>query len=166
YEHQSRMPEAPAPESVAALVEAWVKSQPPENTRWLRESPIEMLAIDPVDIARPVVKPPQQQVWLRARGEAGGDIPLNQCLIAYSSDYSLLGTSMRPHGVSWQSGVQTASLDHIIWFHRPTNFSRWHLYVQDSPSASGARGFNLGAIYRQDGTLVASTAQEGLIRKR
>ncbi len=166
YEHQSDMPETTPPETVAARVEAWVKSQPPENTRWLRESPIEMLAIDPVDMSRPVVKPPHQQVWLRARGNPGEDVAINQCLLAYSSDYSLLSTSMRPHGVSWQSGVQTASLDHIIWFHRPTNYSRWHLYVQDSPSASGARGFNRGALYREDGVLVASTAQEGLIRKR
>ena len=166
YEHQSEMPETVPPETVARQVEAWVKSQPAENTRWLRESPIEMAAIDPVDVSKPVVKPPHQQVWLRARGDPGDDVALNQCLLAYSSDYSLLGTAMRPHGVSWQSGVQTASLDHIIWFHRPTNYSRWHLYVQDSPSASGARGFNRGAIYREDGVLVASTAQEGLIRKR
>ena len=166
YEHQSEMPQTVRPETVKKQVEAWLEGQPPENTRWLRESPIEMLAIDPVDVAKPVAKPPHQQVWLRARGNIGDDIAINQCLLAYSSDYSLLGTAMRPHGVSWQSGVQTASLDHIIWFHRPTNYSKWHLYVQDSPSASGARGFNRGAIYRQDGVLVASTAQEGLIRKR
>jgi acyl-CoA thioesterase II len=166
YEHQSEMPEAPSPEEVGKLVDAWIKSQPEENTRWLRNLPIEMRAIDPVDVSKPVPKPPQQAVWLRARADVGDDIALNQALLAYASDYSLLGTAMRPHGVSWQSGVQTASLDHIIWFHRPTNFSHWHLYVQDSPSASGARGFNRGAIYRNDGTLVASTAQEGLIRKR
>jgi acyl-CoA thioesterase-2 len=167
YEHQSEMPTpAYSPEEVGKFVEAWIKSQPEENTRWLRNAPIEMRAIDPVDVSNPKPKPPQQMVWLRARSDAGDDIALNQAFLAYSSDYSLLGTAMRPHGVSWQSGVQTASLDHIIWFHRPTNFSEWHLYVQDSPSASGARGFNRGAIYRNDGTLVASTAQEGLIRKR
>ncbi|MFZ2030365.1 MAG: acyl-CoA thioesterase II [Vitreimonas sp.] len=166
YEHQSAMPETVAPEKVQPYVDAWIKSQPEENTRWLRDLPFDMLAIDPVDVSKPVVKPPHQQVWLRARSDPGDDIALNQCLLAYSSDYSLLGTAMRPHGVSWQSGVQTASLDHIIWFHRPTNYSKWHLYVQDSPSASGARGFNRGAIYREDGVLVASTAQEGLIRKR
>jgi len=166
YEHQSPMPETASPEAVGKLVEAWIKSQPEADTRWLRGLPIEMRAIDPVDVSRPVPKPPHQAVWLRARADAGGDVALNQALLAYASDYSLLGTAMRPHGVSWQSGVQTASLDHIIWFHRPTNFSHWHLYVQDSPSASGARGFNRGAIYREDGTLVASTAQEGLIRKR
>jgi acyl-CoA thioesterase-2 len=166
YEHQSEMPEAPSPEHIGKLIETWVKTQPEENTRWLRELPIEMRAIDPVDAAKPVVKPPHQMTWFRARADAGDDIALNQTLIAYASDYSLLGTAMRPHGVSWQSGVQTASLDHIIWFHRPTNFARWHLYVQDSPSASGARGFNRGALYREDGVLVASVAQEGLIRQR
>ena len=166
YEHQSSMPDTVPPETVRKYVDAWIKSQPEENTLWLRELPFEMLAIDPVDVSKPEVKPPHQEVWLRARGEPGDDIALNQCLLAYASDYSLLGTAMRPHGVSWLSGVQTASLDHIIWFHRPTNYARWHLYVQDSPSASGARGFNRGAIFREDGVLVASTAQEGLIRKR
>jgi acyl-CoA thioesterase-2 len=167
FEHQNEMPEpAFSPERMGELIEAWMKTTPEQATRWLRDLPIEMRAIDPVDVMKPVVKPPHQMVWLRARGDVGDDIAMNQALLAYSSDYSLLGTAMRPHGVSWQSGVQTASLDHIIWFHRPTNFSRWHLYVQDSPSASGARGFNRGAIYRDDGTLVASAAQEGLIRRR
>ncbi len=166
YEHQSLMPDTPSPEEIGKVVDAWIKSQPEENTRWWRNAPIEMRAIDPVDVSKPVPKPPHQSVWLRTRGDAGDDVAMNQALLAYASDYSLLGTAMRPHGVSWMSGVQTASLDHIIWFHRPTRFSAWHLYVQDSPSASGARGFNRGAIYRNDGTLVASTAQEGLIRKR
>ncbi|MBL8547750.1 MAG: acyl-CoA thioesterase II [Hyphomonadaceae bacterium] len=166
YEHQSEMPAAPSTDEVGRRVEEWLKTQPEENTRWLRNAPIEMRAIDPVDVLKPVPKPAHQSVWLRAREDAGDGVALNQALLAYASDYSLLGTAMRPHGVSWQSGVQTASLDHIIWFHRPTNFSNWHLYVQDSPSASGARGFNRGAIYNADGTLVASTAQEGLIRKR
>ncbi len=167
FEHQSDMPEAPfSADEMAKFVEAWIESQPEESTRWIRNLPIEMRAIDPVDVANPAVMPPHQMVWLRARKDMGDDVALNQCLLAYASDYSLLGTAMRPHGVSWQSGVQTASLDHIIWFHRPTNFSRWHLYVQDSPSASGARGFNRGALYREDGVLIASVAQEGLIRKR
>lgn len=166
YEHQSEMAAIASPDAALGDVEAMIARQPPEATAWLRHLPIEMRPIDPVDVTAPVVKPPHQQVWLRARSDVGEDIALNQALLAYASDYSLLGTAMRPHGVSWQSGVQTASLDHIVWFHRPTNFARWHLYVQDSPSASGARGFNRGAIYREDGVLVASTAQEGLIRQR
>lgn len=167
FEHQTEMPEpAFSAEQMGKHIEAWMKSAPEPATRWLRNLPIEMRAIDPVDPENPVTKPAHQMVWLRARADAGDDVALNQTLLAFASDYSLLGTGMRPHGVSWQSGVQTASLDHIIWFHRPTNFAEWHLYVQDSPSASGARGFNRGAIYRHDGTLVASVAQEGLIRKR
>jgi acyl-CoA thioesterase II len=167
YEHQSEMP-APkyTPDEVGKFIDEWMKTAPEQATRWLRDAPIDMRAIDPVDVMKPTVKPPHQMAWMRARTDVGDDVALNQTLIAFASDYSLLGTAMRPHGVSWQSGVQTASLDHIIWFHRPTNFSRWHLYVQDSPSASGARGFNRGALYREDGVLVASMAQEGLIRKR
>jgi acyl-CoA thioesterase-2 len=82
---------------------------------------------------------------------------------------SLLGTSVRPHGVGWgpAGGLMMASLDHAMWFHRPTDFNEWHLYHQESPSASGGRGFNLGYIYRaSDGALVASCAQEGLMRVR
>jgi acyl-CoA thioesterase-2 len=164
FDHQSALPIAPTPaETLARLMQS--KSHGEDAARWLRELPIEMRAVDPVDIKAPAPRPAEHQVWLRVRRDLGDDIVINQALLAYSSDYSLLGTAMRPHGVSWESGVQTASLDHIIWFHRPTNFSRWHLYVQDSPSASGARGFNRGAIFREDGVLVASTAQEGLIRK-
>lgn len=166
YEHQSEMPAAPSPDDALNDLKAMIARQPPEATAWFERSPIEMRPIDPVDVTAPAVKAPQQQVWLRSRADLGDSVALNQAVLAYASDYSLLGTAMRPHGVSWQSGVQTASLDHILWFHRPTNFSRWHLYVQDSPSASGARGFNRGAIYREDGVLVASAAQEGLIRKR
>ena len=166
YEHQSEMPASPSPEDALQDLKAMIARQPPEATAWFERSPIEMRPIDPVHVTAPVVKPPHQNVWLRARADLGDDVALNQALLAYASDYSLLGTAMRPHGVSWQSGVQTASLDHILWFHRPTNFSHWHLYVQDSPSASGARGFNRGAIYREDGVLVASAAQEGLIRQR
>jgi len=93
---------------------------------------------------------------------------MHQVILAYASDMSLLGTGIRPHGVNWQTpGMQTASLDHAMWFHRLTDFNEWHLYHQESPSASGGRGFNLGHIYRaSDGALVASCAQEGLMRQR
>ena len=169
FDHQSQMPQAPPPETVPDENARWretFKDDPEQLTRWVRDRPIEVRPVDPVNLLKPQPAPPGQLVWFRARADVGDDIGLNQALIAYASDFSLLGTAMRPHGVSWMSGVQTASLDHIIWFHRPTKISRWHLYVQDSPSASGARGFNRGAIYREDGVLVASTAQEGLIRAR
>jgi len=169
FDHQSEMPDAPPPESVADDIERWrvvYKDDPASTARWVRERPIEMRPINPVDLLAPKKLPPRHMVWFRARENCGDDVALNQTLLAYASDYSLLGTALLPHGVTWLSNVQTASLDHILWFHRPTNFARWHLYVQDSPSASGARGFNRGAIYRDDGVLVASAAQEGLLRKR
>lgn len=166
FEHQDAMPEAPAPDTLHDDIEKWRETfadNPAELFR-VRERPIEMRSAAPVNQRDPKPAPAKHLVWLRARENPGDDPALNQALLAYASDYSLLGTALRPHGVSWLKGVQTASLDHIIWFHRPTNFSRWHLYVQDSPSATGARGFNRGAIYREDGVLVASTAQEGLMR--
>ena len=94
------------------------------------------------------------------------DAAIHRALLAFVSDMSLLDTALLPHGKSIFSDVQVASLDHAMWFHRPFRADDWLLYVQDSPSASGARGFNRGAIYRRDGTLVASVAQEGLIRPR
>jgi acyl-CoA thioesterase-2 len=104
---------------------------------------------------------------MRANAAVGDDVVLNQAVIAYASDMSFLSTAMRPHGMGWQTpGLQTASLDHAIWFHRHSRFDEWHLYAQRSPSASGGRGFNLGEIYSLDGRLVASTAQEGLMRYR
>lgn len=169
YDHQSDMPDVAKPDTLAdevVTVAEELKDLPEAHRNWIRKRPIEMRPIDRQSLLNPTPKSSTQYVWLRAREDLGDDIALNQAMLAYASDYSLLGTAMRPHGASWMSGVQTASLDHILWFHRPTNFSRWHLYVQDSPSASGARGFNRGAIYREDGVLVASAAQEGLIRKR
>ena len=169
FDHQDAMPDAPKPDDVPDENERWkqtFKDQPEQLKRWVRNRPIEMRPIDPIDLLHPKPAPSQHMIWLRATRDVGDDTVMNQALLAYASDFSLLGTGLRPHGASWMSGVQTASLDHIIWFHRPTNFAKWHLYVQDSPSASGARGFNRGTVYREDGVLVASVAQEGLMRKR
>lgn len=168
FDHQDQMPDAPPPESAPEEHErlrAMFADQPEVAAKFI-ELPVEMRPIEPASLRDPKPAPTMHRVWIRARVDVGDDAVMNQALLAYASDFSLLGTAMRPHGVNWMSGVQTASLDHILWFHRPTNFSRWHLYVQDSPSASGARGFNLGRIYREDGVLVASAAQEGLIRPR
>ena len=105
------------------------------------------------------------------RSPEGGALPdapsIHQYLLAYASDFNFLGTSMQPHGASWlQPAMQVASLDHAMWFHRPFRFDEWLLYVIDSPSASGARGLVRGQFFTRDGHLVASTTQEGLIRKR
>lgn len=163
FDHQTPLPAAPSPdEALRALQDnaAFMK----QAQHWLDASPIEFRPIDPNDEANPVVKPAAQMSWMRARREVSEDRVMNQALLAYASDFSLLGTALRPHGVTWGDKLQTASLDHIIWFHRPVDFARWHLYVQDSPSASDARGFNRGTLFREDGVLVASTAQEGLMR--
>lgn len=170
-EHQGTMPEAPPPEQVAdereRLAERFAGAPEDIRQQMLRDRPIEMRPCDPVGFLTPVRRPPFENIWFRSRADFGDDVALNQAALAYASDMSLLSTSMRPHGVTWASGkVQSASLDHCVWFHRPTRFSEWHLYAQDSPSASGARGFNRGAVYRADGVLVASVAQEGLIRLR
>ena len=136
---------------------------------WLdRPRPLEMRTVGGrLDIAPPASGEPRQQLWFRAKDPIGADPRMHQVIMAYASDMSLLGTAVRPHGVNWRTpGFQSASLDHAMWFHRPTNFNEWHLYDQESPSASGGRGFNLGYIYRADGTLVASCAQEGLMRMR
>ncbi|MEO8812285.1 MAG: acyl-CoA thioesterase II [Caulobacteraceae bacterium] len=155
-EHQDPMPAVARPETL------------PEQPQWGdRPRPIEMKPVDLQDFTAPRVAPPIQNIWMRAKAPLGDSPVLNQALIAYASDMSFLSTSMRPHGLGWQTpGLQTASLDHAIWFHRPSSFNDWHLYAQKSPSASGARGMNLGEIYNIDGRLVASTAQEGLMRYR
>ncbi len=155
-EHQDPMPDVPRPEDL------------PEEQRWGDwPRPIDMRPIEAFDRARPGVRPAFQNIWMRAVAPLGDDVKINQAVIAYASDMSFLSTAMGPHGLGWQTpGLQTASLDHAIWFHRPSNFNDWHLYAQKSPSASGSRGFNLGEIYNLDGALVASTAQEGLMRYR
>jgi len=173
FEHQSEMPAAPGWDDVeddTAAQRRRLKDLPAEQRAWLdRPQPIEMRTVaGRFDVAKPEPREPVQQVWFRAKDAIGADPHMHQVILAYASDMSLLGTSVRPHGVSWQTpGFQSASLDHAMWFHQPTDFNEWHLYHQESPSASGGRGFNLGYIYRaSDGALVASCAQEGLMRLR
>ena len=155
-EHQDPMPDVPAPETLAA-----------EPGWGGRPRPIDMRAVDRRDWTNPGKAPPFQNIWMRAASPLGDDAVMNQAVIAYASDMSFMSTGMRPHGLGWQTpGLQTASLDHAVWFHRPSSFNDWHLYAQRSPSASGSRGFNLGELYNRDGRLVASMAQEGLMRYR
>jgi acyl-CoA thioesterase-2 len=105
-------------------------------------------------------------VWVRAVDPLPDDPALHRYLLAYASDFHLLGTAMQPHGVSWLTpGMQVASLDHAMWFHRPFRMDEWLLYVMESPSASGGRGLIRGRFFDRGGRLVASTAQEGLMRK-
>ena len=111
--------------------------------------------------------PPRQLLWFRAAAPLPDAPALHRCVLAYASDMSLLDTSLLPHGYNlFAPELQLASLDHAIWFHRPFRADEWLLYAQDSPSLSGSRGFNRGAIFRRDGVLAASVAQEGLVRLR
>ena len=137
----------------------------PEKHRadFLRKRPIELREVAPRDFFVPEVASDENQLWFRMEAAKGQGAPMQHCLLAYASDMNLLGSSLRPHGLTWFQGkVMTASLDHAMWFHAPIEVSDWHLY--DAPWTGGARGFNRGLIYAQDGRLVASTVQEGLMR--
>lgn len=168
-EHQIEMPKVPPPEELPSEDDfrAKIVDQIPEQYRdhFLRKRPIELRPVDRADIFAPQKRSPHQSVWVRATGELPDDVALHQCILAYASDMTLLDTSLLPHGIGWfDNRVQMASIDHAMWFHRSFRADQWLLYVQDSPSASGARGFNRGLIFSRDGKLVASVAQEGLMR--
>ena len=168
-EHQLSMPEVPQPEDIppAPPVPAEVMATlPPKVQRWLsRRGPFEFRHVYPRDELNPPKRPPFQQVWFRLSEPVGDSPELHRALLAYASDFQLLGTATYPHGISYyQPNVQMASLDHALWFHRPFRADDWLLYSIDSPSASGSRGLARGQIFDRQGRLVASTAQEGLIR--
>jgi acyl-CoA thioesterase-2 len=170
-EHQIDPPAVPPPEDLPSeddFRHQMADRIPPEyREHFLRKRPIELRPVDRGDIFRPQKRPPRQSVWVRAIGALPNEIALQQCVLAYASDMTLLDTALMPHGISWFSGkLQIASLDHAMWFHSRFRADDWLLYVQDSPSASGARGFNRGLIYTREGRLVASVAQEGLMRLR
>jgi acyl-CoA thioesterase II len=171
YEHAFEMPEAPDPESLPREDELRAKVAhrlPDEWRAWaMRPRPIETRLVAPRAYFAPEKRPPHEMLWIRATGALPDDPALHQCLLAYASDMSLLDTGMLPHGIGWfDNKVQLASLDHAMWFHRPFRVDDWLLYVQDSPSTSGARSFNRGTLFSRDGRLVASVAQEGLMRPR
>ncbi|GHE28302.1 acyl-CoA thioesterase [Vulcaniibacterium thermophilum] len=168
-EHQLSMPEVPMPEDIEpapAVPPEVLAKLPTKVQRWLsRKGPFEFRHVYPRDELNPPKRPPYQQVWFRLTERVGDAAELHRALLAYASDFHLLGTATFPHGISYyQPGVQMASLDHALWFHRPFRADDWLLYSIDSPSAQGARGLARGMIYDRNGRLVASTAQEGLIR--
>ncbi len=171
FDHQGNMPQVPAPEDLPSEQElkARMIAHLPENMRsyWERERPIEMR---PVDVSRYFSREPrpaEQYIWMRATGALPEDLPLHQCVLAYASDFSLLDTALIAHGkLMFDKDVQLASLDHALWLHRPFRADDWLLYAQDSPNSHGSRGFCRGSIYTRDGVLVASVAQEGLMRQR
>ena len=165
FEHQVPMDSVPPPEGLRNEEELRAEAGlAPESRRiW----PVEVKSCNPRPHGTSEILEPIDRCWIRARHSVGPEVPANQCALAYASDMTLLDASLRPHPVNWESGkLQVASLDHALWFHKHSDFSEWHLYVQNSPSASGGRGFNRGSIFTRDGVLVASAAQEALIRYR
>lgn len=169
-EHQSEAPDAPPPESLEPELERIrkVAHRMPEELREVltQDRPIDFRVVDPVDLFQPKVVPPIRMSWFRAQGRMPDDLLLHQAVLAYASDYGLLATALQPHALTIRTpGVQVASLDHALWFHRPFRVDEWLLYVKDSPAAAGARAFTRGSIYTRDGVLVASSAQEGLTRR-
>ena len=168
-EHQNSMPDVPPPESLRDLESHYrdVLDQLPAGARRMLEQkrPFEFRPVEPADHLRRDKSSPLKYMWFRAVGKLPDDEALHRCLLAYVSDFHLLDTALKPHGISMITPkLVLASVDHAMWFHRSVRVDDWLLYAIDSPSASGARGFARGSVFACDGRLVASAAQEGLMR--
>ncbi|MHA7880071.1 MAG: acyl-CoA thioesterase domain-containing protein [Saccharospirillum sp.] len=168
-EHQDAMPNVPGPELLEPELKLYRDhaDEIPGRVRDLftAERPIEYRIVEAQNPFRPRHGIAKRHMWIRANGTLPDDPAVHQSMLAYTTDYGFLETALMPHGISlMQPGLSIASLDHAIWFHRPFRLDDWLLYVADSPSASGARGFVRGQIFDRSGALVASTAQEGMIR--
>lgn len=169
WDYQHPMPEVDGPEGLESRLDRHVRHQDriPESRRaeFLRPRPIEIREVAPRDLFEPEPADDANHLWFRMPAAAGTDPQMQHILMAYASDMALLSSALRPHGLSWLQGkVNAASLDHAMWFHAPIQFEDWHLYSLDAPFSGRGRSFNRGAIYNRDGTLVASVAQEGLMR--
>ncbi len=170
-DHQIPMPrDVPEPETLPSQREllAQIDRIPPAVRKfWARERPLDIRPVNLEHYSSRDKLPPRQNVWIRLTGPVPDDAALRSVLLAYLSDMTLLDTSTFAHGRGlFDPDIQAASLDHAMWFHRAHPLDDWLLYAQDSPSTSGSRGFSRGALYARDGTLIASVAQEGLIRLR
>ena len=168
-EHQTSMPEVPAPEDIeprSPLPVAELNRLPVKLQRWMGiDGPFEFRQVWPRDERHPAKRPPIQHIWFKLISPISDAATLHRVLLAYASDFHLIGTATLPHGISYLTDhVQMASLDHALWFHRPFRVDEWLLYSFDSPTAQGGRGLARGQIFSRDGRLVASSAQEGLIR--
>jgi acyl-CoA thioesterase-2 len=170
-EHQRAMPEVPAPESLQPELDLIrdMADRIPEPVRAVltQDRPFDFRPVNPSDPFQPQVREPVRYVWFRAVAPLPDDRTIHQAVLAYASDYGLLPTALYPHGIAMRDRrLQIASLDHSLWLHRDFRADDWLLYAMDSPVAAGARGFVRGSVYTRSGTLVASVAQEGLMRVR
>jgi acyl-CoA thioesterase-2 len=168
-DHQVPMPEVAPPEGLPDLtaeVRKHLARMPAERRRfWSLERPFEFRSVEAIEAGEP--RPGVRHLWFRLVDRCPDDPVLHQCLLAYMSDYHLLETATLPHGLAYRAGdVMLASIDHAMWFHRPVRVDEWLLYALVSPSSSGSRGLAFGRIFDRAGRLVASTAQEGLMRTR
>jgi len=171
FEHQNTMPDVPPPESLISEsdIAKNLAHLIPEKVRdkFIGQKPIEMRPVKFHNPLKGSKEEPNRAVWFRANGEMPDDLRIHQYLLGYASDFNFLPTALQPHGVGFlEPGMQVATIDHSMWFHRPFRMDDWLLYVVESTSASGARGFVRGQFYTRDGILVASTVQEGVIRQR
>ena len=177
FEHQMPMPEVPAPETLTgqqALRERWLADEVARNpgmperfrTAFLREQAFEFMHVNPLNPFQPEAREPRQAFWFRAAGRLPDDPLLHRCVLAYASDFNLVTTALLPYKRTWFSqDMVVASIDHALWFHRDVRVDDWLLYSMDSPSAQSVRGMTRGLIHDRSGRLVASTAQEGLMRE-
>jgi acyl-CoA thioesterase II len=172
HEHQSiTPPDVPGPDDLPDEIDLirGIADRFPEQVRGAvtQDRPFHVRPVDPVDLFRPEEREPRHAYWLKTVGPLPDDPAVHRALLAYASDHGLLPTALRPHRLTWiHPNMQVASLDHVVWFHRSFRADEWLLYAMESPTATGARGFTRGSIYTRDGTLVASVAQEGLMRVR
>jgi acyl-CoA thioesterase-2 len=169
FTHQDEMPVVPSPEGIESELETAQRLQDKIpavfRDKLLCTKPIEIRPIDPIDPFAPEKQPPHRYAWIKALHEIPADASTHRYLLAYASDFGLVSTALYPHGHTfWEPQMQAASLDHAMWFHRDFRIDEWLLYEMRSPNACGARGLINGRFFTRDGRLVASTAQEGLIR--
>lgn len=169
FSHQAEMPEVPGPEGILNQQELAMTMRDKVPARMLEkfmaDAPIEMRLVNPLNPVAPAATEPVRHVWLRANGALPPEHEMHDYLLAYASDFNFLVTAAQPHGVSFLTpGMRMATIDHSLWFHRPVNMGEWLLYAIESPNASGGRGYVRGQFFNQQGELVASATQEGLIR--
>ncbi len=169
--HQVDMPQVPVAEEISGpdqVTPEFLQRLPQKMRRWIhRFGPFEFRPVHPYDPFNPVPQAPQQQIWFRLHGDLPDDPVLHRAMLAYVSDFHLVGTATLPHGISWvQGNLVVASLDHAMWFHRDGRLDDWLLYSMDSPGTNSGRGLARGMIYDRSGKLLASTAQEGMMRVR
>jgi acyl-CoA thioesterase-2 len=169
FDHQDAMPDVPGPEGIEPEIEMAHRLSEKIPARLLEKlicpKPIEIRLVNPMDPFAPEKRPPVKYVWFKAIGAMPDDRAAHRYMLAYASDFHLVGTSLYPHGRTfWSQDMQVASLDHTLWFHRDFRMDDWLLHAMKSPNACKGRGLSIGSVFTRDGRLVATVAQEGLIR--